>query len=265
MATPRRSFLKNAGFYSISAIAGRLIIPEVAENLEAELQRIASLEFADQIADETFWKSVKQAYTVSPTILNLNNGGVSPQPLVVQEAVERYNRLSNEAPSYYMWRVLDKGREPLRRRMADLAGCSHEEVAFDRNASEALETIIFGLRLKKGDEVVLNKMDYPNMMNAWKQRAHRDGIVLKWIDADLPQSDVAHIVNAYVSAFTEKTKVVHVTHLINWMGQVIPVRAIADEAHARGIEVLVDGAHSFAHLDFTIPDLGADYFGTSLT
>jgi len=220
---------------------------------------------ADRLAtDETFWYQVKNAYTVSANIINLNNGGVSPQPRVVQEAVERYNRLSNETPSYYMWRVLDKGREPLRRKLADLAGCSPEELAIDRNSSEALETVIFGLRLRAGDEVVLTKQDYPNMINAWKQREQRDGIKLKWLSFDFPIEDKQAIVERFVEAFTPRTRLVHITHLINWMGQVLPAREIAREAHKREIQVLVDAAHSFAQLDYQIPDLDCDYFGTSL-
>jgi selenocysteine lyase/cysteine desulfurase len=218
----------------------------------------------DITTDEDFWYLIQQAYTVSPSIINLNNGGVSPQPLVVQEAVERYNRLSNEAPSYYMWRILDMGREPLRMKLADVAGCSTEELAINRNATEALETIIFGLRLKAGDEVVLTKYDYPNMINAWKQREKRDGIVLKWIDFELPLEDEDEITALFANAFTDKTKVVHITHIINWTGQILPSAQIAAEARKRGIEVLVDAAHSFAHLDYQIPDLDCDYFGTSL-
>jgi selenocysteine lyase/cysteine desulfurase len=172
--------------------------------------------------------------------------------------------MSNEAPSYYMWRILDQGREPLRRNLSRLAGCDAEEIAIQRNASEALETVIFGLNLQKGDEVVLSKQDYPNMINAWKQREQRDGIKLVWINLALPSEDNEYLLNAYTAAFTNRTKVVHITHVINWNGQIIPVRKIADAAHEKGIEVLVDGAHSFAHFDFTIPALGADYFGTSL-
>lgn len=220
---------------------------------------------ADQLArDETFWYQIKNAYTVSPSIVNLNNGGVCPQPRVVQEAVERYNRLSNETPSYYMWRILDLGREPLRENLAALAGCDAEEIAINRNSSEALETVIFGLRLKAGDEVVLTKQDYPNMINAWKQRAHRDGIVLKWLNFDFPIEDKAQIVKTFTDAFTDKTKVVHITHMINWVGQILPAKEIAQEAHRRGIEVLVDAAHTFAHIDYKIPDLECDYLGTSL-
>ena len=163
-----------------------------------------------------------------------------------------------------MWRIIDQGREPLRKNLARIAGCSPEEIAMNRNASEALETVIFGLDLKAGDEVVLTKQDYPNMINAWKQREMRDGIKLVWINLDLPSEDNEYLLNKYVSAFTSKTKVVHVTHIINWNGQILPVRKIADAAHAKGIDVLVDGAHSFAHFQFTMPELGCDYFGSSL-
>lgn len=214
--------------------------------------------------DESFWRQIRNAYTTSPTLLNLNNGGVSPQPKVVQEAVEHYNRLSNNAPSYYMWRELDKGREPLRRKLAQIAGCSAEEIAINRNTSEALETVIFGLRLKKGDEVVLSKYDYPNVMNAWRQRAQRDGIVLKWVELDMPMNDEAAIVARYRAQMTPKTRMVNITHIINWSGQILPVRAIADVFKANGSEVLVDAAHTFAHLNYKISDLNCDYWGTSL-
>jgi selenocysteine lyase/cysteine desulfurase len=163
-----------------------------------------------------------------------------------------------------MWRVLDQGREPLRRNLAKLAGCLPEELALQRNASEALETVIFGLDLKAGDEVVLTKQDYPNVINAWKQRELREGIKLVWVNLDLPSEDNEYLASQYIKAFTPKTKLVQVTHIINWNGQIMPVRKIADAAHQRGIEVMVDGAHSFAHFEFSIPALGADYFGTSL-
>lgn len=218
----------------------------------------------ESIEDEDFWYQVRMAYTVFPNLINLNNGGVSPSPKIVQEAVERYNKLTNEAPSYYMWRILDQGREPLREKLALLAGCDTEEIAINRNSSEALETIIFGLRLKQGDEVVLTRQDYPNMINAWKQREKRDGIVLKWIDLPLPMENDDQIVQKYSEQFSTKTKIVHITHIINWTGQIIPARKIADIAHQKGINVLVDAAHSFVHIGYKIPDLDCDYFGTSL-
>jgi selenocysteine lyase/cysteine desulfurase len=127
-----------------------------------------------------------------------------------------------------------------------------------------LETIIFGLSLKAGDEVVASKQDYVNMVHAWKQRELRDGIKINWVNLELPSEDEDYLVRQYVAAFTPKTKLVHLTHVINWNGQILPVRKIADEAKKRGIEVCVDGAHSFAHFDFKIPDLNCDYFASSL-
>lgn len=264
MAVNRRNFVQK-----LAGVAGLTALTPFYNSLQGKslikaLEKVENVNPSDLATDEDFWHYVQQSYTVNANIINLNNGGVSPQPLVVQEAVERYNRLSNEAPSFYMWRTLDRGREPLRMKLADLAGCSNEEIAINRNSSEALETIIFGLRLKKGDEVVLTKQDYPNMINAWKQREHRDGIVLKWLDFDFPIDDKDLIINKFKEAFTEKTKLVQITHIINWMGQILPAREIADEAHKRGIEVMIDAAHSFAHIDYKIPDLGGDYFGTSL-
>jgi selenocysteine lyase/cysteine desulfurase len=260
----RRSFVNKIGALSAAGIFSSLTQPAWSRNLNKALEQAADLTPGELATDEEFWHYVQQSYTVSPTIINLNNGGVAPAPKIVQDAMKRYYDYSNEAPSYFMWRILDKGREPLRERLAAMAGCSPAEIAIQRNASEALETIIFGLTLKAGDEVVLSKQDYPNMINAWKQRERRDGIKLVWVDLKLPSEDVNYLAESYIKAFTAKTKIVHLTHIINWNGQILPVKKIADAAHARGIETVVDGAHSFAHFTFTVPELGADYFGTSL-
>jgi selenocysteine lyase/cysteine desulfurase len=260
----RRGFVKQ-----MATVLGSFAIASSIENslkdglmaAETKSNHLTPPEFAK---DEEFWYWVRESYTVSPHLINLNNGGVAPQPKVTQDAQDKYNRMCNEGPSYYMWRILDAGREPLRENLADLAGCSAEEIAINRNSTEGLNTIIFGLNLKAGDEVVLSKQGYPNMINAWKQREKRDGIKLVWLNFDLPQEDDAYFVERYVAAFTDKTKVVHLTHMINWTGQVKPVAKIADEAHKRNIDVICDGAHSFALMDYKIPDLHCDYFATSL-
>ena len=249
----------------LSTLAGiSLFTPAWSRNFHKAIAEAENRSSETVAEDEDFWYAIQQAFTVSPSLINLNNGGVSPSPKVVQDAMKKYHDLSNEAPSYYMWRILDQGREPLRRNLARLAGCEAEEIAIHRNASEALETVIFGLPLKAGDEVILSKQDYPNMINAWKQRELRDGIKLVWVNLELPSEDNAYLTSQYTKAFTARTRVVHITHIINWNGQILPVRNIADAAHRQNIEVVVDGAHSFAHFDFTIPELGADYFGTSL-
>lgn len=260
----RRSFLGKLGLLSGTTFFANTASANWEQNLHQSIRHAQAIS-AEQLAkDEDFWYAVQQAYTVSPSLINLNNGGVAPSPKTVQEAMKRFHDMSNEAPSYYMWRILDQGREPLRRNLARIAGCDPEEIAIHRNASEALETVIFGLTLRAGDEVVLSRQDYPNMINAWKQREKREGIKLVWVNLELPSDNDDYLISRYVSAFTDRTKVVHLTHTINWNGQILPVRKIADVAHARGLEVLVDGAHSFAHFQFAVPELGADYFGTSL-
>lgn len=260
----RRNFIRNlsatTGIFTFLPFTNSLF----AKEAEQKYHEFKQLSPNEAVTDEDFWGWVKEQYTVSPNLLDLNNGGVSPQPKVVQDAHIRFYQFSNEGPSYYMWRTLDEGREGLRTKLAELAGCDAEELAINRNATEGLNTVIFGLNLKAGDEVVLTKQDYPNMINAWKQREKRDGIKLVWLNLDLPIENEDEIVRQYVNAFNSKTKIVHVTHLINWTGQILPIRKIADEAHKRGIEVIGDGAHTFGHTDFRISDLGCDYFATSL-
>ncbi|MFI5153168.1 MAG: aminotransferase class V-fold PLP-dependent enzyme [Chitinophagales bacterium] len=263
-ALNRRSFLNIFGPLSFTALSSFRSEPGWQINLQKALNTSSHKSPEELSSDEDFWNYVRESYTVSASLINLNNGGVSPSPKIVQDAMKRYHDLSNEAPSYYMWRILDQGREPLRRNLARLTGCSSEEIALHRNASEALETVIFGLPLKSGDEVVLSKQDYPNMINAWKQRELRDGIKLVWVNLNLPSEDNDYLANQYIHSFTTHTKIVHLTHIINWNGQILPVRRIADAAHEQGIEVLIDGAHSFAHIEFAVPDLHGDYFGSSL-
>src|SRR5258708_7119967 len=263
-AFDRRRFINRLGTFSAASALASLTLPAWSRNLQKALHKAANTPPGKLASDEDFWYFIQQSYTVSPELINLNNGGVAPAPKTVIEAMKRFADFSNEAPSYFMWRVLDQGRATLRTNMGRIAGCSPEEVAIHRNTSEALETVIFGLPLKAGDEVILSKQDYPNMINAWKQREKREGIKLVWVNLELPSEDNDYLANVYIKAFTPKTKVVQVTHIINWNGQILPVKRIADAAHEQGIEVMVDGAHSFGHFAYTIPELGADYFGTSL-
>jgi selenocysteine lyase/cysteine desulfurase len=260
----RRIFLKQAAALAGAFSVNSLFNETHAADFKKASTKVAHLTDLQIASDEDYWSGIQRAFTVNPNIIILNNGGVSPSPLVVQQAVERYNQLSNEGPSYYMWRILDQGREPLREKLANLAGASPDEIAVNRNATEALNTIIYGLDLKSGDEVIGTRQDYPHMIQAYRQRAAREGIVYKQLSFEFPIEDDEQIVKAFENAITPKTKLLHITHMINWVGQIMPVRKICDMAHAKGIEVIVDGAHSFGLLDFKIPDLHCDYFGTSL-
>jgi len=263
MASRRSFFQKSfgmAGAMSLTPFLSQAKAEDVSDAL-VELNKLSPLDAAD---DEDLWVRMAQAYTVSPTILNLNNGGVSPQPKVVQDAVDRYYHLSNEAPSYYMWQILDKGREPLRRKLADLAGVSPEEIAINRNTTEALGTFTWGIDMQKGDEIVMTKQDYPNMIHAWKQREMREGVKINWINLALPVDNDDVVLNTYINATTSKTKIWHITHLMTWTGQILPAAKLCAEARKRGLITIVDAAHSFAHVDYKVSEFNCDYLGTSL-
>jgi selenocysteine lyase/cysteine desulfurase len=261
----RRSFLKKAsalvGAFSANSLFNQVHALEW-EGLEGKYSNLSPEQMA---GNEEYWSVIQLGYSASSApVIMLNNGGVSPSPIVVQEAVEKYNKMSNQGPSYYMWRILDQGRENLRESLAKLAGCSAEEIAINRNATEALVTVIYGLDLNRGDEVIGSQQDYPNMMMAWKQREMREGIVYKQLSFDFPIENDEEIIAAYRNAISPKTRILHLTHVVNWTGQIMPVQKLARMAHERGIEVIIDGAHSFGLLEFNIPDLEGDYFGTSL-
>src|SRR5205085_7327433 len=200
--------------------------------------------------DEDFWFNVRHAFTVDRNLINLNNGGVSPSPKVVMDTEIRYLEIENMTPSYYMWRILDPGIENARRRLARLFGCDPEEIAITRNASEALEIVQLGMDLKPGDEVVTTNQDYPRMIATWLQRQRRDGIVLKQITFPVPPPSVDYLTKRIEESLTSKTRVIHICHMTNRTGQIFPVKQICGMARARGIEVIVDGAHSFAQFPF---------------
>ncbi|MCC6244526.1 MAG: aminotransferase class V-fold PLP-dependent enzyme [Gemmatimonadaceae bacterium] len=215
-------------------------------------------------SDEDFWEPVQRAFDLDRTWINLNNGGCSPAPSHVMAQMERDLRYSNELPVIHMWRDLEPRIEVVRRELAIEFGCDTEEMAITRNASEALETLIFGMDLKAGDEVIVSNQNYGRMLNAWKQRVRREGIVLKEISFPVPPSSPQVIVDAFAKAMTPRTRVIEITHITNLTGQILPVKEIVAMARAKNVEVFVDGAHAFAHFPFTRDELGVDYYGTSL-
>ena len=220
---------------------------------------------AEEVArDEDFWLEIQRAFTVDRTLINLNNGGVSPSPRVVQEAMRRYLEYSNHAPTYSMWRILDPGIENVRRRLARNFGCDPEEIAITRNASESLENCQLGLTLGPGDEVLTTNQDYPRMLTTWRQRARREGIVLREISIPINLKRREEIVDIFARHITSRTRVMHFCHITNLSGQIYPVRELCQLARSRGIEAIVDGAHAYAHFPFQQSDLDCDFYGTSL-
>jgi selenocysteine lyase/cysteine desulfurase len=262
MPETRRHFLQYAA--GAAAFAHAVLTDDAVERVRAAV-RDAGDAPPNQIAgNEDFWFQVQRAYDIDRSIINLNNGGVAPAPRSVMSALMRHLAFTNHQPSRHLWSVLDPQVETVRARIAKVFGCDREEIAITRNASESLEICLYGLDLKAGDEVLSTSHDYPRMLNALKQRELREGIVLKTFDVPTPPKRMSDLVDLFERNITEKTKVILVCHITNLTGQIFPVKEIVHLARPRGIEVVVDGAHAFAHFAFTHADLDCDYYGTSL-
>ena len=214
--------------------------------------------------DEDFWAEIQRAFDCDRSMVNLNNGGCSPTPSHVLDQMIRDLKFSNELPVIHMWQTLEPRIESVRRDLARTFGCDPEEMAITRNASEANETMTFGLDLKRGDEVVVSNQNYGRMITAWDQRVRREGIVLKQVSFKLPPPSPEYVLEQFKAAVTARTRVIEITHITNLSGQILPVRELVRWARPKGIVVFVDGAHAFAHFPFTRDDLECDFYGTSL-
>lgn len=216
------------------------------------------------VTNEELWFRVQQAFTVDRSLINLNNGGVSPSPGIVQEAMKRHLDFSNTAPVYTMWQILEPQRETVRASIARMQGVDPEEIALTRNASESLQILQQGFDLKAGDEVLTTTQDYPRMITTFKQMERRQGIVLKQFDIPTPAERDEEIVRLFEANITLKTRMILVSHMVFMNGNILPVKEVAALGRKRGIPVLVDGAHAFSHAPQRIVDLEVDYYASSL-
>jgi selenocysteine lyase/cysteine desulfurase len=255
----KRTFLKSLTLLGISASS----IPSY-EALAEEVSRISHLSPDEAAKDEEFWAAIRNGYKLKPDYINLENGYYCFQPQETLENFINHVREVNYQGSYYMRTVQWENKKKVAARLAQLAGCSPEELILTRNTTESLDMIIGGLNWKAGDEAVMAEQDYGAMLDHFAMISKRFGIINKRINVpNHPQSD-EEIVNIYASAITPKTRLLMVCHMVNITGQILPIRKICDMAHSKGVLVLVDGAHAFAHIRYSIPDLGCDFYGSSL-
>jgi isopenicillin-N epimerase len=261
---PRRAFLEASGKSLGLATAYFGSIGTLLTEVAAATKSVEHLTPQQVAMDEDYWSIIQNSFTVTRGIINLNNGGVSPSPRIVTEALVRYIWQQEDATAYTMWQILEPQSETIRTGLAEMFGCDREEIAITRNASESLEILLMGLDFKPGDEILTTTQDYPRMLTTLRQRERREGLVLKLVQIPIPPKDLNEITKAFERGITNRTKLILVSHQVNITGQITPVKAICDLARSKGIETIVDGAHSFAQFDFKQNDLGCDYFGTSL-
>src|SRR3982751_4347164 len=264
MMKTRRDFLSVAGKTLGLAALTTPIIGALLKEIEAATSSVAHLT-ADQVAmDEDYWSVIQNSFTVTRGIVNLNNGGVSPSPRIVTEALVRYIWQQEDATAYTMWQLLEPQSETIRTGLAEMFDCDREEIAITRNASESLEILLMGMDFKPGDEILTTTQDYPRMLTTLRQREKRENLKLKLISIPIPPKNLNEITAAFEKGITDRTRLILMAHQVNITGQITPVKAVCEMARAKGIETIVDGAHSFAQFDFKQKDLGCDYFGTSL-
>ncbi|HWY10661.1 MAG TPA: aminotransferase class V-fold PLP-dependent enzyme [Bacteroidia bacterium] len=253
----KREFLRTSSLIGL----GSLVSLDVLSKTLDSVSHIASIELA---SDEDFWLSIRKGYKLKPDYINLENGYYSIQPQEVLEAYIDHVREINLQGAYYMRTVQYENKNKMAAKLSELAGCTKEELVITRNTTESLDMIIGGMNWKEGDEAVMAEHDYGAMLDMFKQINKRYGVVNKIISVPLDPKTDEEIVEVYAKAITPKTKLLMVCHMINITGQILPVRKICDMAHAKGVTVMVDGAHAFAHINFKLPDLNCDYYGCSL-
>jgi selenocysteine lyase/cysteine desulfurase len=253
----KRAFIKGLALAGFSA-------PFSADAMTNWIGKVSGKSVAEVAADEDFWSVIRGGYKLKPEYVNLENGYYNFLPEEILENFISHVRTVNYQGSYYMRTVQFDNKKNLAARLAGLAGCTPEELIITRNATESLDMIIGGRRWKAGDEAVMAEQDYGSMLEMFKQVAKQYGIINKIVSVpNHPVSD-NEIVDLYAHAITANTRLLMISHMVNITGHILPVRKICDMAHQKGVEVLVDGAHAFAHIQFKIPDLHCDYYGASL-
>lgn len=253
----KRSFLKKA---SLAGLAGIASFPAIGKILDS----VSHLSPEEITKNEDFWASIRSAYKLKPDYINLENGYYCILPEEVLESYFNHIREVNLQGAYYMRTVQFDNKKMVATKLAELAGCSSDELIITRNTTESLDMIISGLDWKAGDEAVMADQDYGAMLDMFGQVSKRYGTVNKIINVpNHPKSD-EEIIEIYANAITPKTRLLMISHMINITGQILPVKKICDMAHSKNVPVMVDGAHAFAHIKFTIPELNCDYYGCSL-
>lgn len=259
MNTSRRSFIATAA----AGTTAPLLTPRFLQAMERRLEPFRALSPDAAATEEEFWDEIRAAFPRHPYI-HLENGYSSPQPRATWEAFQRHEAMVNDGLSFYMRRKRAADYADVKKELGRIAGIPADELVITRNTTESMATVIHGIETAPGDEAVMCNQDYGSMLEQFKQQGRRRGLRNVEISIPLEPKSDEELVDAYAAAITTRTKLLLLSHMINISGHILPVRKIADMAHARGVDVIVDGAHAFAQLDFTVPQLGIDYYGASL-
>jgi selenocysteine lyase/cysteine desulfurase len=253
----KRAFLKSL------ALVGLGSLPD-AKALDVLIAKASAIPPDVLAGDEDFWMNIRGGYRLKPDYINLENGYYCFLPQETLENFINHIREVNYQASYYMRTVQWENKRKAAARLASIAGCSPEELIITRNTTESLDIVIGGQDWQPGDEAVMAEQDYGSMLAMFKQVARRYGVINKLVSVPNHPKNDEEIVHLYEAAITPKTKLLMVCHMVNITGQILPIKKISEMAHSKGVKVMVDGAHAFAHIRYSIPDLQCDFYGASL-
>lgn len=234
-------------------------------SLTNALAQVAHIPATTLAQREDFWAQIRAMYPVTKDFIQLENGYYSLAAQPVLDGYLQHIQQVNAVSSYYMRTRQFADKRESQTQLAKLLGCSVDELIITRNTTESLDTVIAGLNWKAGDEAIMAQQDYGAMLDMFRLQARRHGIVNRTVSLPNHPKDDDEIVQLYEKAITPKTRLLMVCHLVNITGQILPIRKIVEMAHSHGVEVMVDGAHAFGQLNFTVADLGGcDYYASSL-
>ncbi len=264
MTNSRRRFLSGLG----AGIGTMVLAPSMTANIKLLEEKVSAVRgLPDEIVaqDEAFWAEIRKGFDLPQGILNLDNGYCNPLSREGMNDLAKHASYVQQLPGKRVESLYDEVTVPdVVGGLARMLGVPASEIGLVRNATEAMDTVILGLPMKAGDEIVCSTHDYYAMLDAIEQRQKREGITVKMLRPPIPFASNAELVEMYRRAITTKTKLVLLTHASNVTGQVYPVKEIAAIAHQKGAEVLVDAAQTLALLEHKIADLDCDYYGASL-
>ena len=252
MSVSRRSFIHNA-------LAAGSMFPLFSMNYSR-----GKVELKIKNKDEDYWRKVAGMYHQNVKFINLESGYFSPSPESVKDYWVNFVNEINESPSYYMRTRQNEMREKVREKLANYAGVAKDELVLTRNTTESMNIIIQGIKLEEGDEILRTNLEYPNMIQALDMRERRFGTKVRIVDVPIHPISQDEIVEKVIGAVNKKTKVILISHMVFLNGQVFPVKEVCKKAREMGIETIVDGAHSFSHVDMDVSEIGCDYYASSL-
>jgi selenocysteine lyase/cysteine desulfurase len=213
--------------------------------------------------NEDYWRLVKRQFPLDESVLYLNAANVCPASRGVLDRHLEYLRDFQSNPSFQNRLKYEPLAERARKKAASLLGVDADEIAFVRNTSEGSCTIVKGIDLKPGDEVVLTAHNHPSNLDSWKIRARRDGIVVKAVPTPVPPRTAQELIDSIAQAITPRTRVVSVTHVTSTTGVQYPAKEIVEVARKAGAWMHLDGAQTLGAIDVNLRKIGCDSYAGS--